>query len=75
MSYYSRNHGIDSDIWTAIICFALIFVIMFGLNCCTAPTWNGGVCPKCEIRYELRGVSKYAKYYACPKCGQEVTRY
>ena len=53
----------------------VLALIAFGLNMCTADEWNGGECPKCETRYELRGVSKYAKYYACPKCGNEVSRY
>ena len=76
MSYYSKSYkSIDSDLMVIIICFALIFAIMFGFNCCTASDWNDGVCPKCETRYELRGASKYMKYYACPECGKEVERY
>ena len=38
--------------------------------------WNGGVCPKCGERYELRAVTRvYRKYYSCPVCGEEVARY
>ena len=62
--------------WRVIIMlFALAFLIMFGFNTCTYEEWNDGKCPDCNVRYELRGVSKYLKYYACPKCGNEVERY
>ena len=60
----------------AIFIFIVLWIaIMFGVNSCSASTWNDGVCISCETRYELRGVSKGLKYYACPDCGQEVTRY
>ena len=73
MSYYSSHS--DTSWWTVIICFALVFLIMFGFNTCTYAEWNNGICPECHTRYELRGVSKYMKYYACPDCGNEVERY
>ena len=72
MSYYSRR---DDSWWPIIISLILVFALMFSFNTCTASEWNGGVCPDCEVRYELRGVSKYMKYYSCPKCGNEVERY
>ena len=76
MSYYSRNYGNSEGSWfTIIICFILIFAIVIGVNACSAETWNDGICAECETRYELRGVSKGLKYYSCPDCGQEVTRY
>ena len=80
MSYYSRNYSnsnSDSDTsWTMIIIgLILVFALMFGVNSCSAPTWNDGICPDCEVRYELRGASRGLKYYACPECGQEVERY
>lgn len=65
----------STDLWTVFLCIALVVLIGFGLNMCTADEWNGGECPKCETRYELRGVTKYTKYYACPDCGNEVRRY
>ncbi len=74
MSYHYSHHS-DTSWWTVIICFALAFLIMFGFNTCTASEWNGGVCPECETRYELRGVHRGCKYYACPECGKEVERY
>lgn len=72
MSYYSNNNFGWS---TIIICFALVFAIIFGTNACTASEWNDGECPDCEVRYELRGASRGLKYYACPDCGKEVERY
>ena len=75
MSYYSRSYNDEPSWWTVVICFVLIFAIVLGVNACSADTWNDGVCPKCEARYELRGVSRGLKYYICPSCGQEVTRY
>jgi hypothetical protein len=77
MSYYSKGYGSSGDgTWlTVIICFVLVVAIMFGVNVCSAPTWNGGICPDCKVRYELRGASRGLKYYVCPECGQEVERY
>ena len=78
MSYYSRSYSSsdsEANLITAIICFILIFAIMFGVNSCAAPVWNNGICPDCDVRYELRGASRGLKYYACPECGQEVERY
>ena len=70
-----NDDSIGTSIVTIIICIILIVAIMTGTNSCSEPTWNNGNCPKCDARYELRGVSKYMKYYSCPECGQEVGRY
>lgn len=76
MSYYSNSYSNNDGSWaTIIICIILIFAIVLGTNSCSAPTWNDGICPECETRYELRGASRGLKYYACPDCGQEVERY
>ena len=76
MSYYSRNYrSSDGSLTTILICIVFMFLIVFGTNACSASTWNDGICPDCEVRYELRGASKGLKYYACPECGQEVARY
>ncbi len=37
--------------------------------------WNGGVCPKCGERYELVLTKDDLKYYSCPICRMEITRY
>lgn len=67
------------DIYGALLGILLLIVLtfglMFGVNSCSASIWNDGICTNCETRYELRGVSKGLKYYACPDCGQEVGRY
>lgn len=65
----------EATLITAVIGIVLAIALMFGVNACSAPKWNDGVCPDCSVRYELRGVSKQLKYYVCPKCGQEVERY
>ncbi len=75
MSYYSRSHHDDSSWWTIIISIALALFILFGVNACTAEEWNNGKCPDCNVRYELRGVYKGTHYYACPDCGNEVSRF
>jgi hypothetical protein len=70
-----ENYSSRFNLMVILICIALIFAIVFGFNTCTASEWNDGMCPKCEVRYELRGVYKHMKYYSCPKCGNEVERY
>lgn len=76
MNYYSEYYrNIKDDLLTILVCVVLFFGIMFGINACSALDWNDGVCPHCEVRYELRGASRGLKYYACPECGQEVERY
>ena len=61
--------------WEIFIPIALLFIIMFGTNACSSTDWNGGECPDCDIRYEMRGVFRGLKYYVCPECGNEVERY
>jgi len=70
-----KRYSSEESWFTIIICFILIIAIVIGVNACSAPTWNDGICQNCEVRYELRGVSRGMKYYACPECGQEVSRY
>lgn len=64
--------------WCIIEIFALIgicILMVIGINSCSASDWNDGICPNCEVRYELRGYSQGISAYACPKCGKEVHRY
>ena len=75
MSYSSYNNSSDASWFYIIMCFVLVIAIVLGANYCTASRWNDGVCPKCEIRYELRGASDGLKYYSCPACGLEVSRF
>lgn len=71
----NNNQGCLIEIVAILLVIALAFCMVTGLNSCTSETWNDGICEKCQVRYELRGVSKGLKYYACPLCGQEVQRY
>ena len=79
--YYSNSNDLDIglDIGFAIIklfvCIAILVVFMIGVNSCSAEYWNNGICPDCNVRYELRGVSRGLHYYVCPECGREVDRY
>jgi hypothetical protein len=76
MSYYSRSHhNTDTSWWTILICLVLALLLIFISQACTAQEWNNGKCPKCNVRYELRGVYKGTYYYACPDCGNEVSRF
>ena len=76
MNYYSRRYSDGSaSWWTVILCFVLVIAIILGFNSCSEEAWNDGICPNCEVRYELRGASRGLKYYACPECGQEVERF
>jgi len=80
MSNYSRYksrriHTIDTDLLILIIGIVLAFLLILTSNACTAKEWNNGTCPDCHTRYELRGVYKGTHYYACPDCGNEVSRY
>lgn len=80
MSNYSRyrskrTFNIDIELFILILCIVLAFLLVFASNACTAKEWNDGVCPDCNTRYELRGVYKGTRYYACPDCGNEVDRF
>lgn len=75
MSCYRNYTSSDTSWWSIIVSFILIIAMIFGFNACTASTWNNGICPNCNVRYELRGVSRGIKYYICSECGQEVSRW
>lgn len=64
----------------SIALIVLSLCLMAGINMlansATEEEWNHGVCPKDNVRYELRAAGYYdKKYYACPQCGMEVCRY
>lgn len=75
--------GQRDDFDTKFLIFEVLFVIgilailVIGTNSCSASDWNDGICPNCNIRYELRGAAGdlHLKYYVCPECGKEVERY
>ena len=58
-----------------VLMFLLVFLMMFGVNSCSADIWNNGICSNCDTKYELKAASNGLKYYSCPDCGVEVTRY
>lgn len=75
MNYgYSNSPSWGEIIIPLLICIAILIGFTLICNACTAEDWNDGICPHCSVKYELRGATKYFKYYACPKCGQEVER-
>lgn len=57
------------------ICVVLMFLVMLGVNACSATEWNDGYCPDCNVKYELCAAYEGLRYYACPECGNEVERY
>lgn len=56
-------------------CILIVVFLITTVNSCSAYDWNNGICPNCEVRYELRGLSQGLSAYACPECGKEVRRY
>lgn len=56
-----------------VLCIAILFAVICWTN--TDTDWNNGICPDCNVRYELRGAQYMMKLYACPECGKEVGRY
>lgn len=73
MSYYSKSN--DSSWIASIAGIILGLAILLGVNACTAQEWNDGVCAKCHEQYVLRGVYDGIRYYSCPDCGNEVSRF
>lgn len=70
-----NNTGSKYDIGIIIECFLIAVFIVIAVNSCSASDWNNGICPNCEVRYELRGPSQGLDTYACPECGKEVRRF
>ena len=71
--------NIDEDtkysIEVIVGCILIVVFLITTVNSCSASDWNNGICPNCEVRYELRGLSQGLSAYACPECGKEVRRY
>lgn len=64
------------SILAVIIGLIMAFTAQSCHDSITEDIWNNGICQECEVRYELRAVSRYGlKYYVCPGCGLEVKRY
>lgn len=60
-----------------VVVIAILWLLQSCTNFCSASDWNDGICPNCNVRYELRGAAGdlHLKYYVCPECGKEVERY
>ena len=75
MNRYNDNFDLLASLLCIAFAIGILFLTMIGTNSCSSHNWNDGVCPHCEVRYELRAASQGLKYYVCPDCGQEVNRY
>lgn len=71
------NFDTKFSIFAVIAAIGILVLLVVGTNSCSASDWNDGICPKCNVRYELRGAAGdlHLKYYVCPECGKEVERY
>lgn len=71
--------NIDEDTKCSIAeivgCILIVVFLITAVNSCSSSDWNNGICPNCEVRYELRGYSQGLSAYACPECGKEVRKY
>ena len=69
--------GMQTRLMIAFVIGLMIMIVWYiGFNAITAGEWNDGICSDCGERYELCAVTRdYRKYYSCPVCGKEVTRY
>lgn len=70
-----NNSDTKYDIGVIVGCVLIVIFLITAVNSCSASDWNNGICPNCEVRYELRGYSQGISAYACPECGKEVRRY
>ena len=71
----SNNSGCLTSLLSIVVIILIVIAMMFGLNACTDEAWNDGMCPDCDTHYILHAASQGLKYYACPECGKEVSRY
>lgn len=71
------NFDTKFSIFAVLFGIGILVLLVIGTNSCSASDWNDGICPDCNVRYELRGAAGdlHLKYYACPECGKEVERY
>lgn len=72
-----KNTDLGHPLFILIAAIAILIFLMMGTNSCSESDWNDGICPNCNVRYELRGAAGdlHLKYYVCPECGKEVERY
>jgi PHP family Zn ribbon phosphoesterase len=73
--FESKDNSNDVIKYLIIIIAVIAILAAIFTNAAHSGSWNNGICPNCNIRYELRGVSDRLKYYSCPECGKEVNKY
>lgn len=73
----NEDIGIKWYLIGLIAVISLLVFLVLATNSCSESDWNDGICPKCNVRYELREAAGdlHLKYYVCPECGKEVERY
>ena len=71
----SNGSGCLTSLLSIAVIILLAIAMIFLFNSCTDEAWNDGMCPDCDTRYILHAASQGLKYYACPECGREVSRY
>lgn len=67
--------GCLMSIGALFLLMAAMCAFYLGCNALNANEWNNGVCSNCNVNYELRGVSSALKYYVCPSCHDEISRF
>ena len=67
--------GCLATIGGIFLLISAMLAFIFFCNSVTASEWNDGVYLKCDTHYELRGVSDTLKYYVCPSCHNEISRF
>lgn len=74
-----QKNNLDTkfSVFVILAVIGILVLVVVGTNSCSASDWNDGICPNCNVRYELRGAAGdlHLKYYVCPECGKEVERY
>lgn len=71
--YTNSSDSAGGSLIVILITLLIIAIIIGSVN--SNPDWNNGICPDCNIKYELRGSTDSLNFYLCPKCNQKVKRY
>lgn len=64
-----------NPITALVVAIAILFLTSAVVHT-PSSNWNDGICPSCDVRYELKAVngSFYEEYWQCPECGQIATK-
>lgn len=68
------SKDVKNAILLILVIIALWWLYIFSFNQFMNKRWNGGICPSCGYKYELKNRSNDIKYYVCPYCGKEVEK-